>query len=68
MSNKKQSFLPNNLFGAALFISFIVLSFVNSSAQTFVDVDATGTNNGSSWANAYVNLQDAINATSTQAE
>jgi hypothetical protein len=32
---------------------------------TYVDVNANGANNGSSWTNAYVDLQDALAATAT---
>lgn len=38
------------------------------SAQIFVKQDAAGSNNGSSWANAYTDLQDAIDAASPGTE
>lgn len=31
-------------------------------SKLFVDTDATGSNDGNSWANAFINLQDALNA------
>lgn len=39
---------------------------VSLHAQTvFVDANAVGANNGSSWADAYVDLQDALSATAS---
>ena len=41
-----------------LFITFLNVG----NTQIYVDIDASGSNNGSSWVNAYTNLQDAIDA------
>ena len=49
---------------------FITLLYVAlichfSQAQIFVNVNATGANDGSSWADAFTNLQDALDASTT---
>ncbi|MCF8351854.1 MAG: right-handed parallel beta-helix repeat-containing protein, partial [Bacteroidales bacterium] len=38
---------------------FICMNIINA-ATIFVDKDATGSNNGSDWTNAYISLQDAL--------
>jgi predicted outer membrane repeat protein len=43
-----------------LLISLTFGSFVNSQSIVYVDSSASGTNNGSSWTNAYTNLQTAL--------
>ncbi|MDQ3017754.1 MAG: hypothetical protein M3R25_13670 [Bacteroidota bacterium] len=43
--------------------STLVLFFINCTtmqAQIFVKADAAGTNDGTSWTNAFTNLQDAL--------
>lgn len=42
----------------------LLLALASAQAPVFVDDSATGANNGSSWANAYLDLQSALAATS----
>ena len=47
---------------------FMGCSVLTTQAQIYVDANATGTNNGSSWNNAYTNLQHALDAAPAGAE
>ncbi len=49
---------------AVLLLGFLCLSWFTAWGQTtrYVSSTATGANNGSSWSNAFVNLQDALDA------
>ena len=64
---KKQSTFQNFHQGLKFWLWIGLLSLSNSLAaqcptsnMVFVDTDATGTNDGTSWANAFPNLQDAL--------
>ena len=45
-----------------LTVLIVNYSFLIASAQIYVDADATGNTDGSSWSDAYVYLQDALSA------
>jgi hypothetical protein len=45
-----------------LFIAWLFLTFAGYGATLYVKHNATGANNGTSWANAYTDLQVALNA------
>ena len=47
---------------------FMGCSVLSTQAQIYVDAAATGTNNGSSWNNAFTNLQTALDAAAENAE
>ena len=47
---------------------FMGCSVLSTQAQIYVDASATGTNNGSSWNNAYTDLQAALDAAAAGAE
>ncbi len=49
-------------------VIFMGCSVLSTQAQIYVDASATGNNNGSSWNNAYTNLQHALDAAPAGAE
>ena len=63
---QKQSSLSISLFFFFLIIVIVSASYTKLHAATiYVKHNASGSNNGNSWTNAYVALQDAINAASS---
>lgn len=46
---------------------FICLALQAFSQTIYVDVNATGTNKGNSWANMFTDLQDALDSTMSSA-
>ena len=54
--------MKRKLFCALL---FLIVATNSTSQIVYVNINATGLNNGSSWQNAYTNLSTAINSTTT---
>jgi predicted outer membrane repeat protein len=46
--------------GPAVFVLLLVIVSAAAARTIYVDADATGANNGSSWADGYIYLQDAL--------
>lgn len=61
--------MKNGMIPTVFFLlSFSILAHFPAAGQVFVKHDATGANNGSSWANAYTNLKTAISNANAGAE
>ncbi|MGB0424740.1 MAG: hypothetical protein ACPGED_10460, partial [Flavobacteriales bacterium] len=54
-----KQFIP---FKSLLALTFLFICNASSATTWFVNDDATGSNNGGSWANAFIDLQDALSA------
>ena len=53
--------MTNNYISKVLLFSIFFFLFYNTQAQIFVNQNANGSNDGSSWENAYTSLSSAIN-------
>ena len=51
-----------------ILLLLITLSLNISAARLYVNISATGANNGTSWVNAYTKLQNAIDAAAVSDE
>jgi len=57
---KNKSYTWNILRIFAVLTTLLVIQVISNAQVVYVDISATGLDNGSSWANAYNELQDAI--------
>ncbi|SOE21065.1 hypothetical protein SAMN06298216_1537 [Spirosomataceae bacterium TFI 002] len=51
-----------------LILTFLCFTSISLAQDIYVNVNATGANNGSSWTDAYIDLQDAIDAATANQE